>query len=115
MMDWTDRHCRYFHRRLTRQARLYTEMVVADAVIHGDRERLLGFSAEEHPLAVQLGGSEPAKLAEAARTETAALTNYRKALADYARASGTLLEQRHIEFAGDGSPTSAAPATGGSR
>jgi outer membrane protein TolC len=55
------------------------------------------------------------ELAEAARTETAALTNYRKALADYARASGTLLEQRHIEFAGDGSPTSAAPATGGSR
>ena len=67
MMDWTDRHCRYFHRLLTRQARLYTEMVVADAVIHGDRARLLGFSPEEHPLAIQLGGSEPAKLAEAAR------------------------------------------------
>jgi tRNA-dihydrouridine synthase A len=67
MMDWTDRHCRYFHRRLTRRARLYTEMVVADAVIHGDRDRLLGFSPEEHPLAVQLGGSEPVKLAEAAR------------------------------------------------
>lgn len=67
MMDWTDRHCRYFHRLLTRRARLYTEMVVADAVIHGDRARLLGFSPEEHPLAIQLGGSEPLKLAEAAR------------------------------------------------
>jgi tRNA-dihydrouridine synthase A len=67
MMDWTDRHCRYFHRLLTRRARLYTEMIVADAVIHGDRGRLLGFTKEEHPLAVQLGGSEPAKLAEAAR------------------------------------------------
>ncbi|MBN9021470.1 MAG: tRNA dihydrouridine(20/20a) synthase DusA [Rhizobiales bacterium] len=67
MMDWTDRHCRYFHRLLTRRARLYTEMVVADAVIHGDRARLLGFAPEEHPLAIQLGGSEPAKLAEAAR------------------------------------------------
>ena len=67
MIDWTDRHCRYFHRLLTRRARLYTEMIVADAVIHGDRARLLGFSPEEHPVAAQLGGSEPAKLAEAAR------------------------------------------------
>ncbi|MCB1498491.1 MAG: tRNA dihydrouridine(20/20a) synthase DusA [Bauldia sp.] len=67
MMDWTDRHCRYFHRQLSRNARLYTEMVVADAVIHGDRRRLLGFSPEEHPVSVQLGGSAPAKLAEAAR------------------------------------------------
>jgi tRNA-dihydrouridine synthase A len=67
MMDWTDRHCRYFHRQLTRKALLYTEMVVADAVIHGDRERLLGYDDVEHPLALQLGGSEPAKLAEAAR------------------------------------------------
>jgi len=66
MMDWTDRHCRVFHRRLTRRALLYTEMVTADAVIHGDRERLIGFSAEEHPLALQLGGSDPDKLAEAA-------------------------------------------------
>src|SRR3954452_19508146 len=66
MMDWTDRHCRYFHRRLTRRAVLYTEMVVADAVLHGDRDRLLGFSPDEHPLALQLGGSEPAKLAAAA-------------------------------------------------
>ncbi|MBU2108980.1 MAG: tRNA dihydrouridine(20/20a) synthase DusA [Alphaproteobacteria bacterium] len=67
MMDWTDRHCRYFHRQLTRHALLYTEMVVADAVIHGDRDRLLGFDAEEQPLALQIGGSDPAKLAEAAR------------------------------------------------
>ena len=67
MMDWTDRHCRFFHRQLTRKALLYTEMVVADAVIHGARERLLGFDACEHPVALQLGGSDPAKLAEAAR------------------------------------------------
>lgn len=67
MMDWTDRHCRFFHRLLTRRALLYTEMVVADAVIHGVRERLLGFDASEHPVAVQLGGSDPDKLAEAAR------------------------------------------------
>ncbi len=66
-MDWTDRHCRFFHRRITRRALLYTEMVVADAAIHGPRERLLGFDACEHPVALQLGGSEPAKLAEAAR------------------------------------------------
>ncbi|MGO4842955.1 tRNA-dihydrouridine synthase, partial [Rhizobiaceae sp. 2RAB30] len=67
MMDWTDRHCRFFHRQLTQHALLYTEMVVADAVIHGDRERLLGFDAVEHPVALQLGGSDPRKLAEAAR------------------------------------------------
>ena len=67
MMDWTDRHCRVFHRQLTKRALLYTEMVTADAVIHGDRTRLLGFSQVEHPLALQLGGSDPAKLAEAAR------------------------------------------------
>jgi tRNA-dihydrouridine synthase A len=67
MMDWTDRHCRFLHRRLTRRALLYTEMVVAEAVIHGDRQRLLGFDPVEHPVALQLGGSEPAKLAEAAR------------------------------------------------
>ena len=66
MMDWTDRHCRFFHRQLTKQALLYTEMVVADAVIHGARDRLLGFDATEHPVALQLGGSDPAKLAEAA-------------------------------------------------
>jgi tRNA-dihydrouridine synthase A len=66
-MDWTDRHCRFLHRQLTRRALLYTEMVVADAVIHGDRQRLLGFDAAEHPVALQLGGSDPAKLAEAAR------------------------------------------------
>jgi tRNA-dihydrouridine synthase A len=67
MIDWTDRHCRFFHRRLTRRALLYTEMVVADAAIHGDRGRLLGFDAGDHPVALQLGGSDPAKLAEAAR------------------------------------------------
>lgn len=67
MMDWTDRHCRYFHRTLTKQALLYTEMVTADAVIHGQRERLIGFSSEEHPLAIQLGGSDPTKLQEAAK------------------------------------------------
>ena len=67
MMDWTDRHCRFFHRLLSRRARLYTEMVVANAAIHGPRERLLGFSGEEHPVALQLGGSEPTALAEAAR------------------------------------------------
>ena len=67
MMDWTDRHCRAFHRALTRRALLYTEMVTAPAVLHGDCERLLGFDALEHPLALQLGGSDPAQLAEAAR------------------------------------------------
>ena len=67
MMDWTDRHCRAFHRALTVRALLYTEMVTAPAVIHGDRERLLGFDAVEHPVALQLGGSDPAQLAEAAR------------------------------------------------
>ena len=66
-MDWTDRHCRFFHRGLTRHALLYSEMVTADAILHGDRDHLLGFSAEEHPLALQIGGSDPAKLAEAAR------------------------------------------------
>jgi tRNA-dihydrouridine synthase A len=67
MMDWTDRHCRAFHRVLSRRARLDTEMVTTGAVIHGDRERLLGFSPAEHPVAVQLGGSDPRELAEAAR------------------------------------------------
>ncbi|MBJ6125894.1 tRNA dihydrouridine(20/20a) synthase DusA [Microvirga splendida] len=67
MMDWTDRHCRAFHRVLSRRARLYTEMVTTGAVIHGPRERLLGFSGAEHPVAVQLGGSDPKDLAEAAR------------------------------------------------
>ena len=66
MMDWTDRHCRFFHRLLSRRARLYTEMVTAEAVLHGNRDRLLGFSPEEHPVALQLGGSDPARLAEAA-------------------------------------------------
>ena len=59
MMDWTDRHCRVFHRLMTRHARLYTEMVTTGAVIHGDRQRLLGFDPCEHPVALQLGGSDP--------------------------------------------------------
>lgn len=67
MMDWTDRHCRAFHRVLSRRALLYTEMVTTGAVIHGDRERLLGYDAVEHPVALQLGGSEPADLALSAR------------------------------------------------
>lgn len=67
MMDWTDRHCRYFHRLLAPRALLYTEMVTAAAVLHGDRERLLGFDPAEQPLALQLGGSEPDELARAAR------------------------------------------------
>src|SRR5438105_7919301 len=67
MMEWTDRHCRFFHRLLTRHARLYTEMLGTGAVIHGDRRRLLGFDPAERPLAVQLGGSDPRALAQAAR------------------------------------------------
>jgi tRNA-dihydrouridine synthase A len=67
MMDWTDRHCRVLHRLLSARVRLYTEMVTADAILHGDRERLIGFSAIEHPVVLQLGGSEPSKLAAAAR------------------------------------------------
>ncbi len=67
MMDWTDRHCRYFHRQMSRRAMLYTEMVTAAAIIHGPKDRLLAFSAEEHPVALQLGGSDPAELAQAVR------------------------------------------------
>ena len=67
MMDWSDHHCRYFWRLLTRQALLYTEMVTTGALIHGDRERFLHFNPEEHPVALQLGGSEPADLARCAR------------------------------------------------
>ena len=67
MMDWTDRHCRFFHRILSRRARLYTEMVTTGAVLHGPRQRLLGFDGFEHPVAAQLGGSDPADLAASAR------------------------------------------------
>ncbi|GGB41733.1 tRNA-dihydrouridine(20/20a) synthase [Roseibium aquae] len=67
MMDWTDRHCRSFHRQLSRHALLYTEMVTTGAVIHGDRDKLLGFSPGEHPVAFQLGGSDPADMAASAR------------------------------------------------
>jgi tRNA-dihydrouridine synthase A len=66
MMDWSDRHCRYFHRLLSRRARLYTEMVTAQAVLRGARDRLLAFSEAEHPVALQVGGCDPATLAEAA-------------------------------------------------
>ena len=66
MMDWTDRHCRFFHRLLNGEALLYSEMVTTGAVIHGDRDHLLGFDSSEHPVALQLGGSEPAELARAA-------------------------------------------------
>jgi len=67
MMDWTDRHCRVFHRLMTRHARLYTEMLTTGAIIHGDRKRLLEFDASEHPVALQLGGSDPQDLATAAK------------------------------------------------
>jgi tRNA-dihydrouridine synthase A len=67
MMDWTDRHCRVFHRLMTGRARLYTEMLTTGAILHGDRQRLLGFDASEHPVALQLGGSDPQALAAAAK------------------------------------------------
>jgi len=67
MMDWTDRHCRVFHRQMTRRAMLYTEMVTAPAILHGPKPRLLDFSPQEHPVALQIGGSDPAELAEAVR------------------------------------------------
>ena len=67
MMDWTDRHCRYFHRLLSRHVLLYTEMVTTGALVHGDVPRHLDFNAEEHPVALQLGGSDPADLARSAR------------------------------------------------
>ncbi len=67
MMDWTDRHCRFFHRQISRHALLYTEMVTAPAIVHGKRAQLLDYSAAEHPVALQLGGSDPAELAEATR------------------------------------------------
>jgi tRNA-dihydrouridine synthase A len=67
MMEWTDRHCRFFHRLLTRRALLYTEMVTTGAVLHGDRARLIGFDPAEHPVALQLGGSEASALAQCAR------------------------------------------------
>jgi tRNA-dihydrouridine synthase A len=67
MMDWTDRHCRVFHRLMSRRARLYTEMLTTGAIIHGDGKRLLGFDPSEHPVALQLGGSEPTDLATAAK------------------------------------------------
>jgi tRNA-dihydrouridine synthase A len=67
MMEWTDRHCRFFHRLLSRRALIYTEMITTGAVLHGDRERLLGFDPAEHPVALQLGGSDPRGLARCTR------------------------------------------------
>src|SRR6058998_2201776 len=67
MMDWTDRHCRYFHRLLSRHALLYTEMMTTGALVHGDVPRHLDFNAEEHPVALQLGGSDAAELAHCAK------------------------------------------------
>jgi tRNA-dihydrouridine synthase A len=67
MMEWTDRHCRFFHRLLTRRALLYTEMLTTGAILHGDRSRLLGFDAAEHPVALQIGGCDPRELAASAR------------------------------------------------
>ena len=67
MMDWTDRHCRYFLRLLSKNAILYTEMVTSGALIHGDKERFLKFNAEEQPVAIQLGGSKPQELSECAK------------------------------------------------
>ena len=67
MMEWTDRHCRFFHRLLTRRALIYTEMITTGAVLRGDRARLLAYDPAEHPVALQLGGSDPRALAECAR------------------------------------------------
>jgi tRNA-dihydrouridine synthase A len=67
MMEWTDRHCRFFHRLLTRRALIYTEMITTGAVLHGDRARLMGYDPAEHPVALQLGGSDPCALADCAR------------------------------------------------
>jgi tRNA-dihydrouridine synthase A len=67
MMEWTDRHCRFFHRLFTRRARLYTEMITTGAILHGDKKRLLSFNAEEHPVAIQLGGSDARELAVSAK------------------------------------------------
>src|SRR5262249_33850324 len=67
MMEWTDRHCRFFHRLLTRRALIYTEMITTGAVLHDDRARLLAYDAAEHPVALQLGGSDPRALAQCAR------------------------------------------------
>lgn len=70
-MDWTDRHCRYFHRLLSAKAQLYTEMITDQAILHGDKSRLLDYSAEEHPITIQLGGSDPSSMAQAAKVANA--------------------------------------------
>src|SRR5271166_2356898 len=92
MMDWTDRRCRAFHRLLTRRARLYTEMVTADAVVFGPRERLIGFDEGERPVALQLGGSEPKRLAEDALFALAAAVKAAGAVALVVHARKAWLE-----------------------
>jgi len=67
MMDWTDRHCRYFYRLLSKNTQLYTEMITSKAILRGDKNRLLDFNASEHPLTLQLGGSDPKEMAECAQ------------------------------------------------
>src|ERR1700691_5910081 len=79
MMDWTDRHCRTFHRLMTRRGRLYTEMLTSGAIIHGDRQRLLGFDSAEHPVALQLGGFDPRAQAVVAAGADALIVHARKA------------------------------------
>src|SRR6202167_5952942 len=79
MMDWTDRHCRVFHRLMTRRGRLYTEMLTSGAIIHGDRQRLLGFDSAEHPVALQLGGFDPRAQAVVAAGADALIVHARKA------------------------------------
>src|SRR5258708_12455967 len=69
MMDWTDRHCRVFHRLMTRRPLLYTEMLTTGAILHGDRRRLLGFDSSQHPVALQLGGSDAPALASLPKTD----------------------------------------------
>src|SRR5215475_11414789 len=94
MLDWTDRHCRFFHRLLSRQARLYSEMLTAAAVLHGDLQRLLAFSPAEHPVALQLGGCDPTALAEGPRsarpTATTRSTSMSVALAAACRRAGSV-------------------------
>ena len=67
MMDWTDRHCRYFYRLMSKQAQLYTEMITSKAILHGDKKRLLDYHEDEHPLVLQLGGSDPSEMAQCAK------------------------------------------------
>ena len=88
MMEWTDRHCRFFHRLLTRRALIYTEMLTTGAVLHGDRARLLGFDAVEHPVALQLGGSDPAALGAMRRASARTSATTRSTSMSAARPTG---------------------------